>query len=134
MEISAMRQSRLMKQRAKVGFTLVEVVISVILLGIAFASLAAGFSSGLMSIRAARETSTALQAAQREIETMRDSPFGAIQSHTFSVPALNTTGSVVVESEQTDLKKVSVNVAWVCGGRRNMSISLLTRICQDGIH
>ena len=116
------------------GLTLVEVLVSILIVGAAAAALASAFSTGLMALRATRETTLVLNAAQQEIEKMRNSSFDTIATHSFSVPALNTNGSLVRETAGTDLIKVSVNVAWVSGGRRNMSISLVTYIAKGGIN
>ncbi len=122
-----------MKTKHKRGLTLLEVMVSIAILTISFAAMAMAFSMGLMAIRATRETSIAMQAAQEEVENMRNTPFGGVDTHSFNVASLDTTGTVVVEVEDADLKKVSVNVPWTSGASRNMSINLLTRITRNGI-
>ena len=124
-------------------------MVSFVLIGMAAAGLAAAFSTGLMAIRAMRETSTALQGAQQEIEQQRNRSFGKILSWTYSVPIWGSSsssfgdGTTVVEylnedlvptsPTPTDRKKVSVSVAWVSGDRRSMRVSLATMIANGGI-
>jgi hypothetical protein len=99
------------------------------------AGLATALTWSLSTIRASRESAAALQAAQQEVEKMRNSPFAAVETHSFSVPELAVNGAVVVETdaEYTDMKKVSVNVSWISGSQRNMHVSLATYITKDGI-
>ena len=116
------------------GFTLIEIVFSILIAGTALAGLALAFSTGLASIKATRETSIAIQAAQQEIENIRNTPFDAIQTHGFSVPPLETDGTVVAESLEADMKKVSINISWISGSGRGMSKDLLTFITRNGIN
>ena len=118
----------------KGGFTLLEIVFSILIAGTALAGLALAFSTGLASIKATRETSIAIQAAQQEIENIRNTPFDAIQTHGFSVPPLDTDDTVVAELLETDMKKVSINISWTSGFGRGMSKDLLTVITRDGIN
>jgi prepilin-type N-terminal cleavage/methylation domain-containing protein len=117
------------------GMTLMEVIISILLAGLVLTGLATALTWSLSTIRASRESAAALQAAQQEIEQMRNSPFDAVDTHTFPVPELDVEGSVVVETggEYTDMKKVSVKITWVSGSQRNMHVNLATYITKDGI-
>jgi len=117
------------------GMTLMEVIISILLAGLVLVGLATALTWSLSTIRASRESAAALQAAQQEIEKMRNSPFAAVATHSFSVPELAVNGAVVVEAEEEypDMKKVSINVSWVSGSQRNMHVSLATYITKDGI-
>ncbi|MDD5556948.1 MAG: type II secretion system protein [bacterium] len=130
------RMPRACSRSDRSGFTLIEVLIAIIILGISFGALAAAFSTGLMGVRAARETSTAVHAAQQEIENMRNMSFSAIQTRLFTVPSINGAGTVTsqLEGGTTDLKKVAVNVSWVSGGRRPMSVSMATYFTRNGIN
>jgi len=124
-----------MKTNLKHGMTLMEVIIAILLAGLVLVGLATALTWSLSTIRASRESAAALQAAQQEIEKMRNSPFAAVATHSFPVPALAVEGAVVVEAGEayTDMKKVSVNVSWVSGSQRNMHVSLATYITKDGI-
>jgi type II secretory pathway pseudopilin PulG len=127
-----------MKSDHKSGMTLVEVIVSLLLAGITFASIAAAFSAGLAALRASRETEFAVQASQREMEKMRNTAFTGILGHSFDVFHPNDhKGTVVVQTESTapgnGLKKVSINVSWTSGAR-SRSIQLLTRMTEKGIN
>ncbi|MEJ2745944.1 MAG: hypothetical protein P8123_09725, partial [bacterium] len=95
--------------------------------------LATALTWSLSTIRASRESAAALQAAQQEIEKMRNSPFSTVATHSFPVPALGVNGSVVAQVEGTNMSRVSVNVSWVSGSQRNMHVSLVTYMTKNGI-
>jgi type II secretory pathway pseudopilin PulG len=125
-----------MKDTRVRGFTIVELLVAVIIFVMTITALVMAFSTGLMAIRAARETSTAVQVAQQEIEDMRNTPFNGIATHGFPVPSLNTSGTVVIEpleGEDSNMKKASVNVSWTSGSVRDMIVNLVTIITKDGI-
>ncbi|MDP8248003.1 MAG: type II secretion system protein [Candidatus Tritonobacter lacicola] len=123
-----------MNDKHKGGFTLIEIVFSILIAGTAFAGLALAFSTGMASIKATRETSIAIHAAQQEIENMRNTSFDAIQTHGFSIPPLDTDGAVVAELLEADMKKVSINIPWTSGSGRVMSKDFLTVITRNGIN
>ena len=58
-------------RRASSGFSLVEVVVAVLLLGILATAILGGFSSGLMIVRAGREDARATQILMQKMETVR---------------------------------------------------------------
>ena len=123
--------------------TLMEVIIAIVLVGIAFGGIATTVTWSINTIRASRESAAALQFAQQKMERMRNSNFGTISSHAFPSPyeasafrtALgpNAAGSVVVQDEASKLKKVTAHVGWVSSSGRNMHLSLVTYIAEDGI-
>lgn len=117
------------------GMTLMEVIVSILLVAMVLAGVATAVSWSLSTIRAARESSAALHALQQEIEQARNSNFSTIVSHSFAVPALGAgvNGSMAVEATNTVMKKVSAQVSWLSNGRRDMSVSLVTYITKDGI-
>lgn len=127
-----------MKTKNDLGATLVEVAVSILLAGIAFAAVAASLTTGLAALRASRETEIAVQAAQREMENLRELPIVGIASHSFAVSALNTNGTVVVSTESSATKdirkKVTVNVSWTSQSRRNMNVNLVTYMTENGIN
>jgi type II secretory pathway pseudopilin PulG len=59
------------KRRALGAFSLVEVVIAVMLLGILATAIFGGFSSGLMAVQAGRENARATQILMQKMETVR---------------------------------------------------------------
>jgi type II secretory pathway pseudopilin PulG len=123
--------------------TLVEIIVSILLAAITFATVAAGFTTGLAALRASRETEVALQEAQLEMEDIRNTPFTSINTHPFdritkhpNLPAYMN-GAVVVNTESTasndGRKKVTVNVSWT-SRRRDMNIKIVTYMTQNGIN
>ena len=127
-----------MKSDRRRGMTLVEIMVSLLLAGITFAAVAAALSTGLRALRSSRETEVAVQAAQREMEYMRNTSFTGIQCHSFNVFQPNDNrGTVLVQQESSATgdgrKKVSVNVSWTSGGR-NMRVDLVTHMTENGIN
>ncbi len=125
------------------GIALVEIIVSLLLAGVAFASVAASLSTGLRALRSSRETEVAIQAAQREMEDIRNTSFSSITTHPFdtvtnhqNLPSYMS-GTVVVDTEssapQDGRKKVSINVSWASGGR-NMRVDLVTHMTENGIN
>jgi len=132
-----------MKSDRRSGMTLVEIIVSLLLAGITFAAVAAAFTTGLAALRASRETETAVQAAQREMENIRNTAYNTILTHNFdrvtihpNLPAYMN-GAVVVNTESTAAgdgrKKVSVNVSWISRGR-SMRVDLVTHMTEQGIN
>jgi len=133
--------SKRTKLNSTSGMTLVEVIISILLAGIAFGSIAIAFTTGLSGIRAMREYSFALQKSQERMETLRNSVFNylIVGDNVFSIvdfPAqgITTDGVYKIESITTDLKKVSTRVTWVSTTGRTMQVNLVTYMARDGIN
>ena len=117
------------------AFTLVEVLVTVAIVGTSFVSLYSGISMGFAIINVSRENLRAVQILQEKVETIRLYNWDQINSNgfipaTFSEPfypkaATNSglvyTGTVVVtnapisESYRNDLRLVVLTVSWTSG-------------------
>lgn len=122
----------MIKQRD--GFTLVELLVTIIVIGLVFA----GLSNIFISIQRAQvQTSyleSATRAAQRQVESLRNSNYNSLvvgENINFSdslpdtLPS-NSTGNVVVTEPSPGLKRVEVTVSYTYGGdSRDVTLSSL---------
>lgn len=140
-------------RRQTLAYSMVEVLVSIAVLGIMFVSLYTGFSAGFAIIKLARENLRATQILQEKMETIRlytweqvntagFIPTNFIENYyataTNDVSGLRYTGSVSVatapisESYSNDLRQVSVRVEWTSAGvNRNREMS--TWVARHGL-
>ena len=107
------------------GFTIVELLITIIIVGIVTASLSSLFISIQNVQRKTSNVDSAMRAAQREIEVLRNDNYGTLtagQTIDFTnqlptnLPA-SRTGTAVVSEPTPDLKRVDVTVSYNEGGK-----------------
>jgi prepilin-type N-terminal cleavage/methylation domain-containing protein len=123
-----------MQDNTKSGFTLVELLITIIVIGIVFT----GLSNIFISIQEAQvQTSyleSATRAAQRQIESLRNSNYNNLtvgQNISFNDQLPSTlppgsTGNVVVTEPSPGIKRVDVTVSYSYGGKdRDVQLSSL---------
>jgi prepilin-type N-terminal cleavage/methylation domain-containing protein len=122
-----------MMSNQQAGFTIVELLVTIAIVGIVTASL----SSIFISIRHIQQQTgyvdTATRAAQREIETLRNDNYASLtpgQSINFtsqlpsSLP--HASGNVQVSQPATDLRRVDVTVSYTSdGSQRSIVLSSL---------
>jgi prepilin-type N-terminal cleavage/methylation domain-containing protein len=120
------------------GFSMVEVLVGVALLGILFVTLYTAFSAGFGVIQLARENLRATQVLQEKMETIRlyswdqinaagfipkefQAPFYAVGEHADDEKGLTYYGTVEVsaaplaESYSADMKLVKIKLKWTSG-------------------
>lgn len=121
------------------GFTLVELMITIVFLGFAVLSLTSLYVSIDNVQRQSAYIEMANRAAQTEVETLRNSNYGQLvagQNITFtsSIPAglPQATGTVVVSQPQTGLKRVDVTITYNAGTQQH-SVTLSSLIGVIGI-
>jgi prepilin-type N-terminal cleavage/methylation domain-containing protein len=117
----------------KHGFTLVELLVTIIVIGIVFT----GISSIFISIQRAQVKTSYLESAtragQKEIESLRNSNYNNLtvgQNIDFSSSLVDlpkgSTGTVVVTEPTPGLKRVDVTVAYTYEGQtKNVNLSSL---------
>lgn len=114
-----------MKQREE-GFTIVELLVSIALLGITAAVISATFISIRNIQSRTLYADLATRAAQREVETLRSANYGSLTAgqtidFTSSLPTQlpkTKNGSVVVSQPATDIRRVDVTVNYTTGGKQ----------------
>lgn len=104
----------IMKLRVKKGFTLLEVILAIVLLGTGLAVLLQVVSTGLFAGGQNEDTIIAANLIQEKIEELRNATYSTIASEDKAAvsgfSAFNR--KVDVTTPQTGLKQVSVTVYW----------------------
>lgn len=125
------------------GFTLVEVLFAMAIIGILIVTMYAAIANSASWVRVCQENETVTQILSEKMDTIRLYNWDQINSNGFvltnftvGIDPLQTnsrpyyTGTVVIvqapisETYKTDLRQVTVNVSWVSGSRpqtRSMS-------------
>jgi prepilin-type N-terminal cleavage/methylation domain-containing protein len=112
------------RDRLAAGFTLLEVLLAMLILAAATAGTAALLTAGITHEYLSRRTTAAAALAQREVERLRDVPFGEIASspapETITVDGQTYQVSREVECFGTPaaMKRVRVEVTWTQMGLR----------------
>lgn len=120
-------------KNTQAGFTIVELLVTIAIIGITTASVSSIFISIQHVQQQTTYTDMATRAAQREIETLRNDNYAELtpgQTLDFSsqLPnALpNATGSAVVSQPTNDLRRVDVSVSYKSEGtQRTIELSSL---------
>jgi type II secretory pathway pseudopilin PulG len=141
------------KPSIRCGFTIIEVVVSILVCGIVFISLYAGMTQGFEVTRVSRENLRATQVMVERLESIRLNTFDQLNSPGF-VPTqavsepyyaigsnnggfnylvtVSISNAPMAVSYSDDLKLVGVKVTWTSGGMlrtRKMS----TLIARNGL-
>ncbi|MDA1277128.1 MAG: type II secretion system protein [Verrucomicrobia bacterium] len=144
----------MIRSKESAAFTLVEVLISVALIGVVFTSFYAALSAGLVAVGEARENLRATQLLTEKMEEFRT--FSWAELNGGNIPATFTayfyptnasnpteggviyTGVVTIassgisESYSNDLRKVIVNLTWVSGNIQRQR-TMQTLASQNGM-
>lgn len=122
------------------GFSLIEVLITILLLAFVLMTLISVFIYGFNLLSKTKQTTLATQIAQEEVELIRNMPFDDILtlSPSFSHDSLSllegSEGSLAIEEGPgDDIKKLTVRVRWVYRGN-NMIKDVVTYITREGIN
>lgn len=128
------------------GFTLFEILLTILLIGGSLLGVASLFSRGMGMVSELREQSVAAYALQEEMELIRRTGFGAIVTSAFTPdPARfsclnNSTGTRVVDyplpnttTNYTLFKRVTLTLRWNSSGGRQVTKQLVTYITSGGI-
>ena len=138
-----------MKNKMNRGFTLTEVMIAIAIFGIALIGTAIVFNVGPSSVRKTSEVTMAAQAAQQELEIIRDQPYGSIltMSTTFTTSGFSSlnspVGTITIDTAffttSSTIRRVCVNVSWTASSwgtsttASKAKVTLCTLITQEGI-
>lgn len=122
------------------GFSLIEVLIAVFILGIVSMTLVSVFMYGFNSVYKTRQISLATQIAQEEVELVRNMNYddilllGSTFSHESLSEFVSGAGVLAVENGPgDDIKKLTVSVTWIYRGT-NMRKDVVTFITREGVN
>jgi prepilin-type N-terminal cleavage/methylation domain-containing protein len=134
------------EKRKEEGFTLIEVLITMMILSGVMTALLSCFIYGLNIISRMKQTAVATQIIQEQLEDIRDMTYDDIVSLGSSFDnagfeQLSTwsgcegaSGGIAVESSLgDDIKKITVTVQWTYRGRAQRE-DLVTFITREGIN
>jgi prepilin-type N-terminal cleavage/methylation domain-containing protein len=113
------------------GFTLIELMVSVVILALAAVGIVQAFSTGFQGTADARDITEATTYAQEKMEEITNTTFDGIVSETSAIPQTKFTCNVSVEnpySGDTDLKKVTTTVSWLNRNGESKSVELISII------
>lgn len=129
-----------MAKNTQKGFTLVEMLITIVVLGIAIAAIATLYYQMQSLQNDSRYLDLATRAAQTEIEVLRNNSYNSLTpgqniNFTSSLPSglpSGSTGTVVVSQPAAGLRRVDVSVNYSAGGNAK-SVELSSTIGVIGI-
>lgn len=122
--------------RTAAGFTLIEVLITIFVVGV----LVALYGVGVMTTSLTREAAhqdIALHAASQQLESLRMGGYAALPasgsfSNTQITQLPSGSGAMTVSALNAKTKQVVVTVSWQEGSRGSRSVSLSTYITETG--
>ena len=122
------------------GFTLVEVLVTIVVVAVALMALLSVFIYGFNLLSRMKQTAIATQCAQEELENIRNLTFDEIIAlgASFTNDSLtlleNSSGVRTIEdSVGEDIKKLTISVFWTYRGQ-NMRKDIVTYITREGIN
>lgn len=122
------------------GFSLIEVLIAIFILGIVSVTLISVFIYGFNVVFKTRQVSMATQIAQEEVELVRNMNYddilllGSTYTHDSLSELVNGAGALSIESGPgDDIKKLTVSVTWDYQGTI-MRKDVVTFITREGVN
>ena len=122
------------------GFTLVEVLLTIMILAVALTALLSVFIYGFHLLSRMNQVSLATQAVQEEAEYVRTLSYddiltlGSSFTHENLSELENGQGTLTLEdSEGEDIKKLSVSVSWTYRGR-SLQKDVVTYVTREGVN
>jgi prepilin-type N-terminal cleavage/methylation domain-containing protein len=128
------------KKNPQKGFSLIEVLIAVFILGIVSVTLISVFIFGFNVVFKTRQVILATQIAQEEVELVRNLSYddilllGSTYNHDSLSELVNGAGVLSIENGPgDDIKKLTVSVTWYYRGT-NMRKDVVTFITREGVN
>lgn len=113
------------------GFTLLEILVTLIVLAIGGAALSEAFSTGVLSSTDVENVDLALNIAQAKLEEIRNTSFASIASSGPTADPNFSNFNVTAAVSGTDPKQVDVTVEWnVKGGSESVALTTLVSNCS----
>jgi len=128
------------RRKKEGGFSLIEVLVAMVILGVMLMTLISVFLYGFNSISRTKQLALATQICQEQVEKIRNMSFDAILAlgTTFTNDKLaSLTGGQGTQAVETsvggDIKKLTVSVLWTYRGRslRKDIATFVTRLGVD---
>ncbi len=137
MNIGKMIQNQ---NKSQEGFSLIEVLIAIFILGIVSITLISVFIYGFNVVYRTRQVTLATQIAQEEVELIRNLNYddilllGSTFSHDSLSEFVSGAGALSIEDGPgDDIKKLTVSVTWDYQGT-NMRKDVVTYITREGVN
>jgi prepilin-type N-terminal cleavage/methylation domain-containing protein len=128
------------KQAKKGGFTLIEVMITILLLTVVLSAILSCFVQGFDILMRMKQMTVATQGIQNELELIRTMHYSDILSmdNSFTNDSFsyldNSSGIINLEdSVGAEIKKLTVSVTWTYRGRQ-MRKEIVTYVTKKGIN
>jgi prepilin-type N-terminal cleavage/methylation domain-containing protein len=127
-----------MKQSSRSGFTVVEVLVTIIIMGVAIGSISSLFISARNVQVQTLRYDQATRAAAKQIESLRNNysslVSGTTINFTSSLPSSlpNATGTTAISAPAADLRRADVTITYVSYGKTR-TVKLSSLIGQIGI-
>lgn len=128
------------EQSKKGGFTLIEVMITILLLTVVMSAILSCFVQGFDILMRMKQMTVATQGIQKELELVRTMHYSDILSmdNSFTNDSFsyldNSSGIINLEdSVGAEIKKLTVSVTWTYRGRQ-MRKEIVTYVTKKGIN
>jgi prepilin-type N-terminal cleavage/methylation domain-containing protein len=128
------------RKAKKGGFTLIEVLVTMMILAVVLTALLSCFIQGFDILTRMKQMTIATQSIQNELELIRSMHYNDILSldDTFTNDSLsyleNSSGIIDLEdSVGAEIKKLTVSVTWIYRGRQ-MQKEIVTYVTKKGIN
>jgi prepilin-type N-terminal cleavage/methylation domain-containing protein len=124
--------------KSAAGFSLIEVLIAVSVLGVILMSTISVFVYGFNAVARTRQVALATQICREQIEIVRNMPFNSAVAvgSTFTHPRLSAFGGAGAQAVEAgpgaDIKKLTVSVTWTYRGQARRK-DVATYITRSGI-
>jgi len=134
------KETAIKRKKREEGLTYIEVLVTMVILGVALIALLSCFLHGFNVLSRMRQTAIATQSIQEELELIRNMSFNDILTldSSFTTDSLSllegSSGAVNIEdSLGDDIKKLTVSVIWSYKGRQ-MRRDIVTFVTRKGIN
>ncbi|MFC2168117.1 prepilin-type N-terminal cleavage/methylation domain-containing protein [Acidobacteriota bacterium] len=122
------------------GFSLIEVLLAIFILGIVSITLISVFIYGFNVVFKTRQVTLATQIAQEQVELVRNLNYneilllGSSYSHDSLSDLVNGTGTQAIENGPgDDIKKLTISVTWDFRGA-NLRKDIVTFVTREGVN
>ncbi len=134
------KESAVKRKKREEGLTYIEVLVTMVILGVVLIALLTCFLHGFNVISRMRQTAVATHSVQKELELIRDMSFNdilildsAFTNESLSLLAGSSGALNIEDSLGDDIKKLTVSVLWSHRGKQ-MRKEVVTYITRKGIN